>query len=114
MRVVTVAEIVRSRFLAIQAEELGVDAFTPTEIENIEGSWKSARLDLASQVTRARMLWKVKDVSVLLHAHQDLDRAILEVLGESQSDQNAALNTVWTRTNELIEAAISLAYKRVL
>ncbi|MBB6096225.1 hypothetical protein HNQ60_005147 [Povalibacter uvarum] len=112
LRIVSTAEIVRSRFMMQQADHLQLHEFTAEEIAAMETSWKSARADLRTDVTRVRMLFDATDARSVVDAHQDLDRAILEALAPTQRDPNLVFNSVWLRTNDLIDKVIALARKR--
>lgn len=106
-------ETVKAKFLAMKAGPPSVEtAYTEDEISTIEREWAEARHVLASKVTLARLIFKTRDAESLVNAHQDLDRAISNVLAGTTEDQITGINQIWAKANSVVEAAIVLHHKR--
>jgi hypothetical protein len=107
-------DIIKTKFLSLQAEELNLKAFTSEEKEHLETEWRATRRNLNSKMTKVRMLFEEREVSGLLAAHYELDKTILEALEGLGPDYNAQLNKVWTSVNETVDQAIAVARKKCL
>ena len=114
LKIIEIAENIRSRFLVVQSNEFSIDNYSVQEKDYIEGFWNSSRFELARNTSKLKMLFREKEVKMLANALQDLDRAIIDAHASTGHDRNHTMNVVWSHASACIDEAIQLSRKKCL
>ena len=114
LKVLELAEGIKTKFHSSQSDALGIEEYSLTEKKHLEEMWAGARLELHKESSRLRLLFKERESEKLVHAIQDLDRAIANSIATEGKDKRHTLNVVWSKADSCVDETIHLSRKKFL
>ena len=107
-------ETIQAYFESAHMQFFGADALSAEEAEKLKGEWPKAKHELRSNIAKMRLLFKDKQIEVLIEQHRALSSAFFDLYNDVLPENPDNIEAITKRAEEAINEAIRVAQKYCL